>query len=909
MQKYPLLFFVFLSFFLKASHNRSGEITYKRVPPYTKVIPSGTVQAYWYSIRVIIYTDDNTQLLGSSVPNEIFDRCSDSLYFGDGSFAVAERFNGGSPVCAGCKPCSCPNCGELIIKENGYRVKKNIFEFLHEYPSAGSFLIRTSDPNRNAEVINMSNSKEEPFYLESLLIINNFTGTNSSPEFKVEPIDKACLYKCFTHNPGAYDSDHDSLSYKMSAPKRANGLTVTGYSDPDAGAGGTFSINPRSGILTWCNPQSVGEYNIAFVVQEWRRNTSGTFQIVGTVLRDMQVVVRACANNDPPLIVVPQDTCVEAGTLIHKKINVSDPNINNIVTLTGYSGAFSASLPTANLTNTSGNGFSADFSWQTTCDHISRQYYQTTFKAEDNAGSSKLANYNVYNIRVVPSPVKNVTSTPIGTSMKISWLLSTCNPKNNPLISYKIYRKEGCDPFLVEPCQAGIPGSSGFIFIGETDNASSFFMDTNNGDGLVVGQNYSYVVVALYKDGAESFGSSQVCAKLKRDVPVLLNVDVLSTSVSTGAVKIKWDLPLMNVGNFDTVAFTGPYRLDLKYKTGGVFKTIFTSIANSVFQLGTSYTHTTVNTTLDSNQYYIEFTATGTLSIGASQKATSVFLTARGSDRKIDLTWKSKTPWKNYKYTIFRKTVSATVFTALATTTATNYSDKNRVVNKNTYCYYVLAEGEYSDPSILRPLLNASEEVCATAIDLTPPCTPTLTVDADCPSGFVSVEWKNVRPLCSDDVIEYVLYYKSTIDEPYQKVFETDSTFYVYDGTSLISGCYAIQARDSAGNLSAMSQDFCIDNCPEFELPNVFTPNGDGVNDFYKAVKVRQVKEIDLAIVDRWGNLVYKTKDPYFQWDGISTQNKQALSEGTFFYVCNVYEPRVKGTVKRVLKGTVQLIR
>jgi gliding motility-associated-like protein len=106
-----------------------------------------------------------------------------------------------------------------------------------------------------------------------------------------------------------------------------------------------------------------------------------------------------------------------------------------------------------------------------------------------------------------------------------------------------------------------------------------------------------------------------------------------------------------------------------------------------------------------------------------------------------------------------------------------------------------------------------------------------------------------------------------------------------------------------------MSADFCLDNCPIFELPNIFTPNDDNINDDYRAVRVRQIPLIDLVIYDRWGNLVYRTKDPYFRWDGVSAQTKLPVSEGTFYYVCYVYEPRLQGTVKRTLKGYLEVAR
>lgn len=908
MRKSALLCFLLLSSFFRASHNRSGEITYTRIAPFTKVSGNTVLPAYWYAIRIVTYTDDDTQQNGSGQPNTVADRCILNLYFGDGDSAAVQRSNGANSICSGCATCCGDHCGELIINEAGYRVKKNIYEVVHEYPGPGTFYIRTSDPNRNAGVINMNHSDLQSFFLQSALVIGTFSGPNNSPVFTVDPVDKACIYKCFTHNPGAYDPDHDSLVYKLSTPKGANGQTVTGYFDPPVLAGGVFNIDSRSGILTWCAPTQVGEFNIAFVVEEWRRGTGGQYQLVGQVLRDMQILVRTCDNNDPPIVVVPRDTCMEAGTLLEKKISVSDPNLSNIVTLSGFGGAFAAAAPAATLLNKTGNGFQADLKWQTTCDHIARQPYQTTFKAEDNAGAYKLATYAVYNIRVIPPAVKHVIAQPAGSSIKISWDPAVCNPAANPLVKYRIYRQEGCKPFVAELCKPGVSAISGFAFIGETDSQTAAFTDDDQGEGLIVGQNYSYLVIAAYKDGSESYAGTQICTKLKRDVPILLNTDVESTSTTAGTVKIRWARPLKTEDNFDTLQLKGPYRFDLKVRDKGLFSTVFSSTANYLYQLDTAFAHQPVNTTLDSNEYLVEFRA-GDILIGSSQKATSVFLSGRPSDRRIDLSWKSKTPWKNYMYTVFRKAPGVSGFTAIGTTTATVFSDTNHVVNRNSYCYYVLSEGQYSDPAIYKPLLNRSQEICVTAIDLTPPCTPTLSLEADCPKGFLTVRWKNVRALCSDDVVSYILYYKSTVNDAYQSVFETDTTYYIYDATSLISGCYAIQARDSSGNLSAMSPDFCVDNCPEFELPNVFSPNGDEVNDMYKAIKVRHIKEISLAIVDRWGNLVYTTSDPYFQWNGVNSQTKQEVSEGTFFYVCTVYEPRVNGVIKRVLKGTIQVVR
>jgi gliding motility-associated-like protein len=903
---------VFL-FCVKATHNRAGEILYKRVAPFSSMVGGNAVPTYSYLITVIVYTDHG---------QNVADRCADTVYFGDGTRGIAKRINGTVSGCCGQIP-----CGDVIINQANYAVKLNTYTITHVYSGAGNYLIRMFDPNRNANVRNMTNSINQAFYLESYLVINNLTGANSSPVFNYDPIDRACVDKCFYHNPGAYDPDGDLLTFEITTSRKADGQTVDGYYFP-SDEGGTYNINATTGLLSWCSPKHKAEYNLAFIVKEWRKNTSGVYVMIGYVLRDMQVVVDVCPSNDPPIIIVPQDTCVEAGTLIKKKITVMDvtpsPTIISIVNLEGNAGAFSVTSPTAVLSPVSGIAtYTSQFSWQTTCDHVRQQPHVTVFKATDNGApfysngtpQVNLVSFSTYNIRVVPSSVKNVTAVPAGSTMKISWSLSTCLPSGNPLKSYKIYRKNDCGVIAYQACQTGVSPTSGLSEIGEVNSTTSIFIDDNNGNGLVVGQNYSYVVVASYSDGTETFGSTQVCAKLKRNVPVLLNVDILSTSATNGSVGIRWEKPFTNVDDLDTNTFHGPYQFDLKYRANSTaaFSSIYKTSSPYFLNLNTSYTHTNVNTVDGQGEYTVEFTA-GTTIIGSSQVANSVFLSASGADRKIQLKWQSKTPWNNYKYTVFRKNLTSTTYTAIATTSLTGYNDTVNIVNRYAYCYKILSEGEYSDPSISKPLLNNSQEVCATAVDLTAPCTPTLTMDADCLKGFVNVNWSNGKPICaaSDDVLKYVLFYKATVEEAYKEIdtlYGAGSTNFSLDGLSLISGCYAVQAIDSSGNASGLSPDFCVDNCPEFELPNIVTPNGDNANDFYKAIKVRQIKEIDLSIYDRWGNLVYKTKDPYFQWNTISILSKQPVSDGTFFYICDVFEPRLTGIVKRTIKGYMEVIR
>jgi hypothetical protein len=459
MLKYRPYLFLLFSFFLfslalNATHNRAGEITYKRIPPFSKVVAGTTVQIYTYSITIVIYTDDTVLSGGSGVA----DRCQDTVYFGDGTQGVANRVNNLSSVCG----CGFVNnkqvgCGEMIVNTGSYKVKQNIYTIEHTYPGTGSYRIRTLDPNRNQGVHNIPNSVNLPFYVESMLIITSFTGANSSPLFAFAPIDQACLNNCFEHNPGAYDPDGDSLSYEITTSKGADGNTVLNYQYPNEGTNGTYEINPVTGLLRWCNPQELGEYNLAFKVKEWRKTTSGNFELIGYVLRDMQVIVRSC-NNSPPSITVP-NVCVEAGKTVTANLTVKDPDNGSVVKVQGGGGAFEANSPIATFNpqsgityTSSGSSFNVYFSWQTTCDHIRQQSYYTTFKVEDNGISGigiKLVSFNTFVIKVVPPAVKNVTATPAGSNMNITWDLSTCSPSANPLLNIK--STENKIVFLLSP--------------------------------------------------------------------------------------------------------------------------------------------------------------------------------------------------------------------------------------------------------------------------------------------------------------------------------------------------------------------------------------------------------------------------------------------------------------------------
>lgn len=84
-------------------------------------------------------------------------------------------------------------------------------------------------------------------------------------------------------------------------------------------------------------------------------------------------------------------------------------------------------------------------------------------------------------------------------------------------------------------------------------------------------------------------------------------------------------------------------------------------------------------------------------------------------------------------------------------------------------------------------------------------------------------------------------------------------------------------------------------------IPNLFTPNGDGVNDALEISGLEHFSENDLVIVNRWGNEVFETTNYQNNWVG------EGLNEGTYFYVLRV--KKNPDDAWKIFKGYVTLVR
>jgi len=876
---------LFVSSSSNATHNRAGEITYKWIGTYDPI------NGYTWTYEICIITYTKTSSTAADRPS------LDSVYLGDGSPPVVFQ--------------------RSLKEDLGNDISRNTYKYIYTYSGNGTFLIHFEDPNRNSGVVNIPGSVEVPFYVSTLLTVSQFVGANSSPVLTYPPIDRGCVDRVFIHNANAFDPDGDSLSYELTVCRGLNGDPIPGYSYPVTS--NSFSIDAITGDLVWNTPITISgfapwEYNVAFKIYEWRNGVN-----IGYVTRDMQIIIGNCTNN-PPVIQPLNDTCVVAGDTLRFEVTAIDPD-GNRVDLSGNGGPFelpdsARMIPVV----TNNDTVVSEFFWPTNCSHIRTQPYYAQFRAEDilPADSITLVSLSGVFIRVIGPAPQNPTAIANGNAIQLAWDPPSCSG----VVSYKVYRRSGMYPGTIAcPCDNGAPSYSGYSLLATTTDPN--YLDDDHGNGLSIGVEYCYIITAVYPGGSESCATEQVCASLKKDLPVITNVDVRETNVSQGSIYVAWSKP----EELDTILFPGPYQYRLHHSTG-FFGTALSQIAVMNDLNDTTYIDTLINTQNNAWSYRVElyYTNNGNLTLkGSSTVASSVFLSIAPSDNRMILSWEEHVPWTNYSYDIFKLNDVTAQYDSITTTTFKTFTDTG-LANGVTYCYFIRSVGEYSFPGFIDPIVNRSQRACGVPIDNIVPCSPDLSVQSFCLDDLNKLTWTNPNNFCADDVLKYYIYFASTKDGNYERIdsiLSPTDTIYFHTDLSSLAGCYKVTAIDSVGNETLVPEQVCVDTCRQYVLPSVFTPNGDKRNDLFhpcdettaqalqekNCPAYKNVKDIAIKIYNRWGTLVFETTDKDINWDGREQKSGKECPEGVYYYTCIVNFYRVGGVEPFELKGYVHLLR
>ncbi|WP_420458462.1 T9SS type A sorting domain-containing protein [Neolewinella sp.] len=359
---------------LSATHNRGGEIIVRTAGCES---PSDQLTA---CATIITYTE--------TAQTEV-DRDSLLLHWGDGTSEMIGRTRI-TPVTPG--------------------VQRNEYALCHRYADFGRYVLHFQDFNRQRGVRNMPFSVNIPFsvFTSFALLDPSVNGCNSSPELTQHPVDNACINSVWTHNPGAFDRDGDSLAFAFTTPTYDGRTEIPNYVLPNlvAGVGGSLSIDPRTGQITWDSPQLPGEYNLTYMVKSFRNGMP-----LDTVVRDLQLFIDNCANEPPVVELAQEELSVVAGEVVEfDVVATGSPSEDQQVKLTAGGRPFDLADNPATFLPTEGNIQSdplrKTFRWTPTSDDISKQTYFVVLRAEDDGppAPTGLATVRTISIRVVAPP-------------------------------------------------------------------------------------------------------------------------------------------------------------------------------------------------------------------------------------------------------------------------------------------------------------------------------------------------------------------------------------------------------------------------------------------------------------------------------------------------------------------------
>ncbi len=920
-----------------ATHLRAAEIKVERD------CNSMTVRIF---LKVFMNTTSQTQFGGN-------DLSSGHINFGDGSTQLI------------------PTTPYTLRPDLGANIGVAEFSTTHTYTSNGVFKITYFERDRSSGILNIPNSHDVAYATSTFINLIDPTICNQYPTLAIAPVDLACTGRLFSHNAGAVDADGDSLSYGFVIPAQSATQPVAGYkglTDPafylnhaignETGSGPpTLAIDPISGIISWDAPGLIGEYNIAFEVVEWRKNNiTDQFEMLSTTIRDMQIIVVDCQNNRPDITLTP-NACVFAGTIIDRTVSGVDPDGDQIK-IEAVSDAFTAANPAVSTPAIPSFQPSPDqqqFYWNTNCTNVRDQPYQVIYKiTDDPAHQTSLVTFKSWSVKVMAPPPQwnNAGLDLVNRAVTLSWDDYSCQNANK----IQVWRKVGTDNLVSPNCQTGLPKNIGYKLIAELDGDVTSFVDSDNENGLTAGALYCYRLVATFDSPiATSVVSDIRCfGPIEADQPVITHVTVDETGISNGKMRVSWRSPFeINTAQFPKPFFYEVYRGDgfsnaTEYEIIGTRQSDTTIVDNVDTKIGAHHYAVVVysQTVGGGGEFY---------PVDTSSFASSVFLDVQRGSNGFDLLWEANVPWSNTAaenpwHYIYRSEAGGDLVLIDSVNVSEDgfeYQDTGQfngvpINNTKSYCYQIMTVGTYGNPAI--PLQrNLSQTVCMFLDDTLPICTPVVTIDVyDCEQflaqptcgseSFINSIYWSVGGVqdCRDNIKAYKVFVSTNSESTaFEYLTTVRDTFFIENNLASLARCYKIQAIDMDGNESEMSEMVCNDNCPYFELPNVFTPNGDGCNDFFGPYVSqanspctqgsenrcpRFVEYLSFEVFNRWGRSVYSYNSSQpngvnIYWNG-KDKSGDDLDVGTYYYFTTVSFDVVDPTSrKREYKGWVRIQR
>jgi gliding motility-associated-like protein len=207
----------------------------------------------------------------------------------------------------------------------------------------------------------------------------------------------------------------------------------------------------------------------------------------------------------------------------------------------------------------------------------------------------------------------------------------------------------------------------------------------------------------------------------------------------------------------------------------------------------------------------------------------------------------------------------------------------------------------WNNGAITQDLLNVKSNIYSVTIADSNGCTAVASIDIRQPDNL-SLGFEISEVSCKDNDDGSVVLYATGATAPYQFSWSNGQT--TQNIADLLGGLYTVSITDQQNCPYTATVEVptnpkeCIDLV---SIPSGFSPNGDGINDVWIIRHSELYPQLDLKIVNRWGETIFSSTGYSNPWDG--THKGKDLGAATYYYVINL------GNGDAPFAGSITIVR
>lgn len=729
---------------------------------------------------------------------------------------------------------------------------------------------------RNASVINIINPNTSGTTLT--VRIPPTALCDNSPVFQNDPSIALCLGIPFTAQNTAVDPDGDSISYHILTPYQGGGTnnpipvpTPPPYNDinwnPPYNISNILSGNPGlsispSGLIS-ATPDLNGQFAVCLAARSWRNGS-----LLTEVRRDFQMNVVVCLADLPPVIAHPSGPMVNGKELIFYagkencySFNISDA-ADNFLVFTATGDMFNP--PSGQAASYNGAGYGTvvgRLCWSPDCSMAG--YEGSVIISSNDNNNCPAPNYTIdtFRVKVIPPEIKSAeircVSKADNAGVRIQWLIPEPVPGFD---RYEVYRSDALTPESI-------------VFT-TTDSTLKSWTDAAPGD---FDNKQTYRIQTFFNCPlANPTIPSEAVSLLKPTVNLASPTNALITwDPYTG-----WDNPALTLWKNPVQEAIAENISNLNFSWNNC------DFEGVVWLTGTDPISGCMMRSAESDSFKMYLNPPGIF-----EGCTASVLE---DNQAVLVKWQAVPAQTGFVPILARKNASDADFQVITELDpyASSFID-NQALPADGIVEYRLG--------FLNP--------CAMPGDWSPVFNTFFLSVSILEDGFAQ-SW--TPAYIREGLQEYEVQVRETEDPRTAWLVKhrmaADLERYTVDKeilTSRENHCYRIRAYPvpAACATESWSNTACQRPKPSLSVPDAFSPNGDGLNDFYK-IPTYAIEKLEIRIFDRWGNLVFYSNDKYFTWDG--NKNGNACPEGIYAFQILATGFEEQSILKN---GTITLIR